>query len=235
MPIRAVLFDAAGTLIQLRRSVGEIYAEFSERDGVSVPAARIQDAFERVLSGAPPRVFPGHARPEVSSLERQWWQDRVRETFRAADSTAQFRDFNTFFDALYLYFGSNQAWTLRQGAHAGLSGLRDSGLSLGIASNFDDRLPKLLQSLGINEFFHSITTPSECGFAKPDRRFFATALQELGAAADETLYLGDDPDLDLAGAHAAGLHAAPISEIENLTELPTRIEALATLGRVPRN
>jgi putative hydrolase of the HAD superfamily len=229
MPIRAVLFDAAGTLIELKQPVGESYAAFARRAGVTLPAWRLQDAFERILRGAPARVFPGRSGAEVPDLEREWWRDRVRETFRAADSTVHFRDFDGFFEPLYGHFGSAVAWTLRPGARAGLSGLRESGHALGIASNFDHRLPKILEELEVNQFFSSLTIPAGCGSAKPDAALFAAALKELGSSPGETLYLGDEPDAELAGARVVGICAVPVSALENLADLPARLDSLATL------
>ena len=43
----------------------------------------------------------------------------------------------------------------------------------------------------------------------------------------EAFFLGDDPELDVAGARAAGLRAADVSALTSLADLPV---ALATLG-----
>ena len=56
--IRAVLFDAVGTLIELREPVGETYARMARPFGVALPAWRVDDAFRRILKRAPPLVFP---------------------------------------------------------------------------------------------------------------------------------------------------------------------------------
>jgi putative hydrolase of the HAD superfamily len=79
-------------------------------------------------------------------------------------------------------------------------------VALGVISNFDTRLYPVLEQLGIRPFFDAVVISSECGVDKPDGRLFAAGLQQLGAAAAESLHVGDDPDADWAGAEAAGLH-----------------------------
>ncbi len=46
-----------------------------------------------------------------------------------------------------------------------------------------------------------------CRKAKPDKGIFLYALQELGARAEETLFIGDDIEKDYRGATGAGLRA----------------------------
>ena len=71
--IRAVLFDAHGTLIELAEPLGETYARIAAAHGVRVSAWRIGDAFRRVLAAAEPAVFPDAAPEAILALEREWW------------------------------------------------------------------------------------------------------------------------------------------------------------------
>lgn len=233
MRIRAVLFDAAGTLIELKQPVGETYSDHASRAGVELPAWRLQDAFGRILANAPPRVFPAAPPERVADEERSWWRARVRETVRAADSSVRFEDFDAFFQALYIHYGGAAAWRLRPGVLRGLEGLVASGRRMAIASNFDTRLTKILEELGIKELFSSITLPAGCGAAKPSPAFFVAALADLGTQPGEALYLGDDPVNDVNAARDAGLAAASINLVKNLAELPAHVEALATLEAQP--
>jgi putative hydrolase of the HAD superfamily len=51
----------------------------------------------------------------------------------------------------------------------------------------------------------------EMGFEKPDPQAFAFALEALSVQADGCLFVGDDPDRDVAGAEAAGLATCWVS------------------------
>jgi putative hydrolase of the HAD superfamily len=228
MRILAVLFDAAGTLIAPAEPVGETYARLAREHGVALSAARIDDAFRRVLARAPANVHPGESRARAAELERAWWRARVRETFLAADGTARFRDFGAYFTALWEHFGTSAAWRVLPGAREALGALRGAGRRLAIVSNFDQRLPPLLAVLGLAEFFEHVVLPVDCGAAKPSRAIFDACLARLGLAASDCAYVGDHAQLDVAAAHAAGLTPIDVGTSVTLADLPARIAAWET-------
>jgi putative hydrolase of the HAD superfamily len=224
-----VLFDATGTLIELREPVGETYSRLGRDHGVTLPAWRLDEAFGRVLRRAPPRVFPDTAPGEIAARERTWWWKLVRDTFRAADSTVAFPDFEAFFSEAFEHYATAQAWRLRPYAARALRALRSAKLLVGVVSNFDQRLTKILKAIEIDDLFDSVTLPADCGAEKPDPRIFAAALSSLGVAAEEALYVGDDLLRDLAAARSAGLRALDASQLASLMELPARLDSIATL------
>ncbi len=232
--LRAVLLDAAGTLLRLREPVGATYARFAAAQGVELPDWRLEDAFARVLRAAEPMHFPAAAADEVVAFEREWWRARVRSTFLAADSTVRFPDFEALFDALFRHYAGAEAWEAAPGARTALRELRGRGLATGVASNFDHRLHGVLQAIGIVGFLDCIVTPASCRARKPDARFFEAACDALGVAPGETLYVGDDPEIDAEAARRAALHGLALADLEDgLAGLPAYVEALATLGRRP--
>jgi len=221
-----VLFDAAGTLLLFREPVGETYRRFALDFGVDLPAARIVEAFQRIFARAEPMVFPGEPSERCQSLERQWWWKRVRSTFRAADSTAQFTDFDAYFDRLWNHYAGSAAWHLAPGTREALDALSARRVPMAVVSNFDHRLPKLLQDFGIIDYFRSVTIPSEVGAAKPDRRIFDAALEGLGDPSRRAVYVGDRALEDVTGARRAGLLPIQVETLATLEELPARIDAL---------
>lgn len=223
--LRAVLFDAAGTLIELREPVGETYGRTAREFGVDLPAWRLDDAFARILARAPARVFPEALPEEIEACERSWWRDVVRSTFLAADSTTRFADFDAFFDRLYRVFSDSDVWRCRDGCHAALRALRTRGLLLGVVSNFDRRLPALLDALDLGSCFDVVVLPSDAGAEKPDPRIFAFALDRLRVGAADAVYVGDSHTRDLAGARAAGMRAIDAASLATLEDLPGRLTA----------
>jgi putative hydrolase of the HAD superfamily len=224
--IDAVLFDAAGTLMLPVEPVGATYARLASAHGVTLPPARLEDAFRRVFAAAPPNVHPGWPAAEIAERERAWWRARVRETFRAADADARFTDFDGFFAILFDHYADARAWRLAPGAHEGLAALSALGLRLAVLSNFDQRLPGLLEGLGVAECFACVVLPSDAGAAKPDPAIFAFALTRLGVPAARALYVGDHVEEDLAGARAAGLRALDVASLADLQALPKAIDRL---------
>lgn len=228
--LRAVLFDAAGTLIHTAEPVGETYARLAAARGVRLSAERLDEAFRRVLARAAPLVFPDADEDELPGCERRWWWEIVRATWRAADSSIRFADFeggfDAYFDALWDHFRDPAAWRAGDGARALLASLRAEGRATGVVSNFDHRLEGLLSGLGLDAELDLVLRPADAGAAKPDPRIFALALERLGVTAAEALYVGDDAEADVAGARKAGLHAVDVGCLATLAHLRNVIRDL---------
>jgi FMN phosphatase YigB (HAD superfamily) len=114
-----------------------------------------------------------------------------------------------------------------------LERLRAAGLRVGVAAN---------QPLAVEPLVRELLEPGELlgisdgwGVSKPDPRFFARIVAELGLPPAEIAYVGDRVDNDIAPALAAGLAAVHIRRgpwghlqtpppgalrIESLDELP---------------
>jgi putative hydrolase of the HAD superfamily len=207
--------------------VVETYLQLAISYGVTLPASRIEEAFRRVLRKAPPMVWPGEPAARVAELERRWWRSVVRESFRAADGSARFTDFEGYFSTLFGHFAQPEAWVRAPGALGTLRALRASGMRTGVVSNFDHRLVGLLEGLGLAPQIEVVIRPADADAAKPDPRIFGCALRLLGVAAHEAIYVGDDAEHDVAGAQAAGLTAIDASSLATLDELAPRIRALS--------
>ena len=227
MKLRALLFDAAGTLIELAEPLGESYARIAARFGAPISAWRLEDAFARCFRRAPPMVFPGETPARSAELERAWWYELVRSAFLSADSAVRPRDFDACFDALWQHFASPRAWRARACAHEALRALRAEGLRCAVVSNFDHRLHALLEGLALAPLLDAVVLASDAGAAKPDPALLRFALARVGCAAGEALCVGDDPERDLAPARALGMPAVDVRELATLAELPGRVAQLA--------
>ena len=62
-----------------------------------------------------------------------------------------------------------------------------------------------LSRIGLHQAFAVSLSARQIGAAKPERRCFERLAQALGFGAGEIAYVGDDPQLDVAAARAAGL------------------------------
>jgi len=235
MSLRGVLFDAAGTLIELSEPPGETYARVAAAHGVALSPWRIGDAFRRVVAQATPMVFPGETLERSAELEREWWRGVVRSTFLAADSATRFDDFDAFFAELFARFGRPGSWRSRPGARDALRSLRSTGLATGVVSNFDQRLAKILQDLDFQPLLDCVVVPAQVGFAKPSREIFAFALDLLELAPSEAAFVGDDADRDVRGAEALGFRAVDVASLDTLADLPERLgtPAAQSAGATP--
>ena len=105
-----------------------------------------------------------------------------------------------------------------------------------LSNGFAELQTRKMQSAGIYDFFEGIVLSEDIGVNKPDRRLFDHALRVAGVASAEALMVGDDFDVDIAGAHEAGwdqmyfarpraarpapLPFVPTYEIHSLAEVP---------------
>lgn len=87
-----------------------------------------------------------------------------------------------------------------------LDALSERGLPSGVVTNGASEVQRAsLAAIGLAERFQVLVFSSEHGLAKPDPAIFRLALGELGTAAADTWFIGDNPSTDVAGARAAGL------------------------------
>ena len=203
--IKAVFFDAAGTLIDTREPVGRTYVRMAREYGVETEVEAVDAAFRRAFRAAPPLAFgPGLKAAELRRREREWWRTLVAQTF---DGLGQFNNFNSYFNSLFDFFSDPAHWVADREAIPALRTLRERGLALGVISNFDYRLYRILDGLALSPLLDSITISSEAGHAKPSPELFQVALNKHRVVPAEALHVGDSEHLDIAGASAAGLAA----------------------------
>jgi putative hydrolase of the HAD superfamily len=203
--LRGVFFDATGTLIRPAEPVGHTYARIARRFGVAVDENAVAAAFRRAFSYAGAIAFgPGIEPSRLRELERQWWRDRVKESFAGL---GMFADFEGFFSELFAYFAEPASWCAVDDALAAVAEVRRLGYLTGVISNFDYRLYGLLEGLGFGRLLDSVTISSEAGYAKPSPEIFRTALERHGLSADQAVHIGNSEELDFCGAIAAGIGA----------------------------
>ena len=201
--LKVVFFDGAGTLFHTREPAGFSYAKIARRFGVDADERQVMDSFRRKFSSAPGLAFgPVHDAAKLRDMEREWWRRLVRATF---DELGHFADFDAYFDELFAFFADPANWKCDPDAPVLLSALRENGLRLGVISNFDHRIYRILEALGLARYFESVTISSEAGYAKPSPEIFRIALERFALPAAQALHVGDSEPLDAGGARASGI------------------------------
>ena len=81
---------------------------------------------------------------------------------------------------------------------------------LGLLSNFTDRRPvqRVLERDGLAAHLDAVVVSADVGYRKPQPAIFEHALEAVGATAERTLFVGDDPNDDIEGAKAVGMRTA---------------------------
>jgi putative hydrolase of the HAD superfamily len=223
-PIRGVVFDAVGTLLHPQRPIMEVYADLAQRHGVSVPLPTIR---ERFLAAYRKQEHHDrqHAWHTSEDRERQRWSAIVHAVFEP-DSTAE--QAAACFDSLYEHYAQPSTWRVDADADALFARLHQQGVRLGLASNYDLRLQRVL--VGHPEFrwlLPNVAISSQVGVRKPGRGFFEHVAHMMQCEPGELLYMGDDRDNDYEGAMAAGLRAVWLDPHDRDPAVPHRIRRLA--------
>jgi len=199
--IRAILFDAAGTLFFLTKTVGDHYAYVGREVGLDLDAQELERAFHTAWQQMPRRTAIDGPR---ENDDKGWWRELVGRVFKqVAPSLSEF-DRDNFFEVAYEHFAEAGVWKLYPEVLDVLQQLRER-FQLAVISNFDGRLRFILQNLGISTYFAHVFISSELGADKPDPEIFRRALKVMHLDAKEVLHVGDDPERDWKAAKAAGL------------------------------
>jgi putative hydrolase of the HAD superfamily len=111
----------------------------------------------------------------------------------------------------------------------GLRALRERGLRLVVASNWDCSLPEWLAGAGLWELLDGAASSAVVGAAKPDPAVFEAALEIAGAEPGEAVHVGDSLDNDVAGARAVGVRAVLV---RREGEPPAGVEAVRGLDEL---
>jgi len=226
---RAVFFDAGETLVHPHPSFPELMSEVLRREGHHVDPAfllqRVHVVSDRFSRAADENEL-WTTSPEKS---RAFWLS-VYEIFLGEcglptdDGLAE---------KLYAEFTDLANYGLFEDVPEALERLHGAGLTLGVVSNFEEWLERLLDALGVARFFDVRVISGVEGIEKPDPRIFELALDRAGVQAGESAHVGDSPVFDVDPARALGMFPVLIDRRGRYPNAPgTRITSMAELPEV---
>jgi putative hydrolase of the HAD superfamily len=196
--VRVVTFDAAGTLLQPHPSVGAVYREIALAHGCDLPEAGLDEAFRLAFSAASKDT----AVLDPEARERDFWTRVVHRAFHSLGHVPA--QFDLFFEELWETFAQGARWRVYDRTFDTLRMLHQRGYRLGVLSNWDNRLHRVLADTGLRPHFDTVTISSEAGVEKPDAGIFRAAEIALGVTPADMLHVGDSLKHDVDGALAAG-------------------------------
>ena len=219
--VKAVFFDAGGTLFKPYPSVGEIYAEVAGRHGLKAPAHELESLFHETWKARDGLAsLSGHSGEKE---ERKWWYALVHEVFSKIGSVT---DFELFFEELYDLFARPEVWRLFPDVLPALLELKKRGKIVGIISNWDSRLFGICEGLGLAAHLDFILASAVVGAAKPHPKIFEEALRKAQVLPKEAVHVGDSLTDDVWGAEQAGIQGILIdrsglrpSQVPTITQL----------------
>jgi putative hydrolase of the HAD superfamily len=210
---KAVIFDMGGTLMRFVRPGGGSWREFEEPGIRGIyhylieqghPIASREDDFVEAM---------------FARLAEGWEQSTGGHiNLRAADWIAAGAADHalTLDEAALIEAARRYARPIRDGLRAAdgaaetLAALRDAGYRIGLISNTiwpAELHMEDLEEIGLLHYLEHMIFSGEIGMWKPNRQIFLHALEALGAAPEQSVFVGDSPHEDIGGARGAGMRA----------------------------
>lgn len=202
--VKAVGFDLDGTLFDHRGAATDGVRRFLRGLGVDPTASAVDLWF--AVEGA---EF------ELWRAGRLGFQEQRRRRVRTVLTTlgVDFEDEPVRLDLLFKRYLTEyrRAWRLFPDVVETLTSLRARGYRVGLLTNGNEeqQLAKL-SATGLSESFDVVCISEAIGVQKPDSRAFETLARLLGVEPHQCLFIGDNPDQDVAGATAAGMGSSLI-------------------------
>jgi putative hydrolase of the HAD superfamily len=220
--LRAVVFDAVGTLIYPAPPVCAVYDRIGRRHGAALGEAEIERRFRASFQ-----------QEEAHDRQLGYQTDEERERLRwAAIVRAVFHDQpdpSGPLAELWDHFARPDAWACFSDVAPCLEWLQTRGLRTGVASNFDQRLRRVVAGLPALRGCEVVAISSELGWRKPAPAFFQALLHGLSLPAEQVLLVGDDWENDYQGGIRAGM---PVILL-NRQRRPLEVPAITSLEELP--
>jgi putative hydrolase of the HAD superfamily len=198
----AVLFDWGDTL--MRFAYDEALVEAGHRAGLAALGRDNLPEVERVAAHFRERYEPFFWTP--GTVEELEYPGLVRQLLGDFGIEVDDEELIRFLEAEHAAW--DPARQLAAHTHALLESLRGRGLKLGLVSNAFDPgwlLQRDLEQMGLAQRLDFAVFSSEVGKRKPHRAIFERALEALGVAAPETVFVGDRLYEDVRGAGDLGM------------------------------
>ena len=192
--IKAALFDASGTLIQ-------IWPQIWLEPAAAAQAAQI-DWSRLHLAREPFMRFGQRTRNNKTLSEAK---QSFRVLIRELAELVQFNDPEAAAEVVMSQVFDPKLWPLLPGAIETLTTLKARGIKLAVVSNWDSLLRGILDSLEISPLLDAIVLSGEVGVSKPDPEIYRIALSQLGVNANEAVHVGDSQENDLQAAQQVGI------------------------------
>lgn len=211
---RAVFFDAGHTLIYAHPGLGAIYEETTARFGVRVPAERFAEVFIPVFKASTKEYSGTTTHSDEQDLAM--WREITRRIYERIPELGDI-PFPSWFETLYRRFGDPAVWRFYADVRPALEKIRERGLRIGVISNWDTRLRRISDGLGLTPLVDFLIISAEAGVRKPSEGIFRMALERAGVRPEEAVHVGDLPEEDGEGARRAGVRPVLIDRKERVT------------------
>lgn len=207
--LKAVFFDAGETLLAPHPSHHELFAMVLDEYGIDVSPEQVQQTFADM---APSFVaVMDRLAVKAWSTSREASQEFWGRIYGEALERLNVPDpEGALFESLYERYTRYESYRLFPECIPTLQKVKEAGLVVGLISNFEEWLEGMLIEMEVAPLFDLMVISGKEGIEKPDPAIFRLALERSGIQAQESVYVGDHPRIDVEGARAVGMGAVLI-------------------------
>jgi putative hydrolase of the HAD superfamily len=200
--IKAVFFDLYHTLVRYEPPREELHAKALKDFGIEVKP----EIFRRPLVIADEFIFKEIARSPLSQMSKK---DKMALYARYQGILLKEAGIEASEQLALGSFGKvrqlDKKLVLFDDVMPALTDLKGKGLILGLISNVERDILRLVDKLGLAPLLQVVMTSQDVGFNKPQPEIFQEALRQAGVQAPEAIYVGDQYQIDVVGANKAGM------------------------------
>jgi putative hydrolase of the HAD superfamily len=227
MRYAAVFFDAGETLVHPHPTFPDLFATILQREGHDVDADTIRDRIHVVYDRFRSAAETNELWTTSKEKSRRFWHD----VYTIFLGDLGITDGDGLVDTVYREFTDLANYALFDDVPPVLERLHEAGLTLGVVSNFEEWLERLLERLGVRSFFDVRVISGVEGLEKPDPRIFELAMERAGVDAAASVYVGDNPEFDVDPALALGMFPVLIDRRDRYPE--ATVARIASLDELP--
>lgn len=226
-----MLFDAGETIVYPHPSFPELLAQILRTQGHSADPVTIREKVHVVADIFTKAAEEGELWSTSPERSRAFW-DRVYRRL-LGEMGIPFTD--AIAARIYATFTDLGNYRLFDDVLPTLDRLAAAGLRMGVVSNFEEWLERLLESLEVTSYFEVRVISGVEGVEKPDPKIFRLALERMGVEPQEAAFVGDSIRFDVEPATALGMLGVLLDRrgrfpdhngvtITSLEELPALLE-----------
>ncbi len=225
----AVFFDAGETLVHPHPTFPDLFARILRREGFDIDAETIRERIHVVSDRFSQAARDNELWTTSPEKSRRFWHDVYGIFFQHLGIA----DGNGLIDTVYREFTDLANYALFDDVIPALDRLHAAGLGLGVVSNFEEWLERLLERLGVRPYFDVRVISGVEGLEKPDPRIFRLAMERAGVEPERSVYVGDNPEFDVEPALEVGMFPVLIDRRDRFPQATgARIRTLDELPRV---
>ncbi len=194
--IKAIFFDAGGTLIHLDSS--RIRDLLSDELRIELSLEKFPLAQSLAMARVADLVAAGAGSTE--QLKREFYTTLLPETGVSTEMLS------CAVDCAFNLAREEMLWRKAdERAAPVLDELKKRGYVLGVVSNSDGRIESAFEQAGLASYFDFFIDSYNVGVEKPNPGIFRLATERAGVTSGEAAYVGDLYQVDVVGARNAGL------------------------------